>query len=158
MDEAAKKTALRMITYGLYLVGCRMGERVNAFTADWLTQTSFKPPLVALGVKVDSLSHTMIDTDRVFSVNILERGQKELAAKFFRHVEPEGNTFAGVPFRTGVTGCPIFPDALAYFECEVVADVKKGDHTLFVGQVVEAGVHREGEPLTLRETGWYYGG
>ena len=49
-------------------------------------------------------------------------------------------------------------DALAYFECQLRETVKLGDHWIFVGEVVEAGLQRQGEPLTLAETGFSYGG
>ncbi|HEY9752303.1 MAG TPA: flavin reductase family protein [Coleofasciculaceae cyanobacterium] len=43
-------------------------------------------------------------------------------------------------------------------ECRVVGSVEQGDHTVFVGEVIAAGVHREGDPLLLETTGWQYGG
>ncbi len=158
MEPSARKKALRAITYGLYVVGTRRGDEVNAFTANWLTQTSFEPPLVALAAKKGSLSCDMIRDSGLFSVNILEAGQKELAARFFRPVHRVGQKLGEVEFRPGSTGCPILLAALAYFECRVTDVVERGDHTLFVGEVVDAGVHRDGAPLTLAETGWYYGG
>lgn len=158
MDEAAKRKALRMITYGLYVIGvCRDGE-LNGFTADWLTQTSFDPPLVALAVKRDTTSHAMIEASGVFSVNVLESGQQELAAKFFRPLHRVGNKLGDVEFYLGKTGCPILREALGWFECEVIARFREGDHSVMIGQLVNAGVHRQGKPLALRETGWVYGG
>lgn len=158
MDPAAKKRALRDITYGLYVVGTRDGDEVNAFTANWLTQASFEPPLVVLAAKKGSTSCEMIDKSRVFSVSTLETGQKDLAAEFFKPVHRVGNKFGNVAFKLGETGCPILEDALSFFECRVVDRVDRGDHLIYVGEVVNAGVHREGAPLTLRETGWNYGG
>lgn len=158
MDEQAKKTALRMITYGLYVVGVRRGEEVNAFTANWLTQASFDPPLVVLCNKKGTTSEEMIEEAGVFSVNVLETGRKDLAAHFFKPVSRVGNKFGEVEFTLGQTGCPILADALGWFECEVAGRAEGGDHKIYVGRVVNAGVHREGAPLTLRETGWNYGG
>ncbi|MBE3563946.1 MAG: flavin reductase family protein [Hydrogenibacillus schlegelii] len=159
MDPQAKKTALRGITYGLYLIGTKDASTVNAFAGNWLTQTSFDPPLVALAVKAGTRSQEQIKASGVFSVNILASGQKDMAVAFFKHVEPEGNRLAGYEFyTTEVTGCPIFKDALSYFECRVVEAVERGDHYIYIGEVIGAGVHREGEPLTLKETGFYYGG
>ncbi|WP_239651766.1 flavin reductase family protein [Neosynechococcus sphagnicola] len=56
------------------------------------------------------------------------------------------------------TACPIIQEALGYLECRLVGMVEQGDHTVFVGEVIGAGVHREGEPLLLESTGWQYGG
>ncbi|MBX6378765.1 MAG: flavin reductase [Clostridia bacterium] len=158
MDEAAKKTALRHITYGLYVIGTRSGDEVNAFTANWVTQASFEPPLVVVGVKKGTASQAMIATSGVFSVNNLASGQRELAAQFFKPVHRVGNKFGEAAFRAGETGCPILEDALSFFECRVRAALDLGDHVIYVGEVVNAGVHREGQPLAMAETGWYYGG
>ncbi|MCL6443833.1 MAG: flavin reductase family protein [Alicyclobacillus sp.] len=159
MDEQAKKTALRGITYGLYVIGTKIGEdHVNAFTGNWVTQTSFAPPLVAIGVKKGTTSCDGILTSRVFSVNVLETGQKDLAFKFFKPISRVGNKFDDVEFYTSTTGSPILKDALSWFECKVTDVNERGDHVLVVGEVVDAGVHREGEPLNLRETGLFYGG
>ena len=158
MDPKAKKTALRGITYGLYVVGTKDENGVNGFAGNWLTQTSFEPPMVAVAAKAGTRSQEQIAKSGVFSVNVLEAGQKEMATAFFRSLEPEGNTLAGYEFTLEETGCPIFKDAISYFECKVVEKVEKGDHFIYIGEVINAGVHREGEPLTLKETGFYYGG
>jgi flavin reductase (DIM6/NTAB) family NADH-FMN oxidoreductase RutF len=158
MDAAAKKSALRGITYGLYIIGTKDESGANGFTGNWLTQTSFDPPLVALAAKAGTRSQQQIASSGVFSVNILESGQKDMAVAFFKSLEPEGNTLAGYEFYTAETGCPIFKDALRFFECKVVERVEKGDHYIYIGEVINAGVHREGEPLTMKETGFNYGG
>jgi flavin reductase (DIM6/NTAB) family NADH-FMN oxidoreductase RutF len=88
----------------------------------------------------------------------MEAGQVGLASAFFKHVEPEGNKFGDIEFSLSPNGLAVLKDALAYFECRVRETVKLGDHWIFVGEVVEAGVQREGEPLTLAETGFKYGG
>jgi len=158
MDPNAKKSALRGITYGLYIVGTNDDSGPNGFAGNWLTQTSFEPPLVALAAKAGTRSQQQIASSGVFSVNILESGQKDMAVAFFKSLQAEGNKLAGYEFYTEQTGCPIFKDALRFFECKVVDKVEKGDHYIYIGEVINAGVHREGEPLTLKETGFNYGG
>lgn len=158
MDAKAKRTALRGITYGLYIVGTKDDSGVNAFTGNWLTQTSFEPPMVAIAVKADSRTQGQIAESGVFSVNMLETGSKKMATSFFRSLEPEGNTLAGYEFYTEETGCPIFKEAISFFECKVVEKVEKGDHYIYIGEVINAGVHREADAMTLKETGYHYGG
>lgn len=158
LDEQAKKTILRKIPHGLYICGVQDGEEVNGFTASWVMQASFKPPLVVNCVKQDARSHAMIKASGVFAISFLEAGQKELAQKFFQPQKRIGDKFNDVEFYLGETGCPIIKDALGYVECKVVGAVVEGDHTVYVGEVIAAGVHREGEPLVLESTGWNYGG
>ena len=159
MDLQAKKTALRKIPHGVYVLGVKQGAQLNAFTATWLTQVSFTPPLVAVGIKKDSHSLEMIRQDGVFSVNVLGKEQKALAEHFVKPAAVVGEKLASVSHQPGKTGAPVLAEAIAYFECEVreIAN-ERGDHAVVIGEVVEAGVRRDEPALTLMDTGWHYGG
>jgi flavin reductase (DIM6/NTAB) family NADH-FMN oxidoreductase RutF len=166
MDQNVKKTALRMIPYGLFVLTAESKTGVAAATVNWVTQASFTPPLVAVGVKADSGAHAVIKESSAFALNILGKGQQAMAYTFFKPAERQGSTISGEPYRAGATGAPILTNAPAFVECRLVATVEKGDHSVFVGEVVEAGVARspEGRPddatLWLRELGdkVFYGG
>ena len=82
LDAAAKKTLLRKIPHGLFICGVAEGEEVNGFTASWVTQGSFEPPLVVIAVRADSTSNGMIQRTGRFSLNVLDQSQKDLAAGF----------------------------------------------------------------------------
>lgn len=166
MDEAAKKKALRMIPYALYLMGVRNAQvkdpasDLNVFVASWVTQVSFKPPMLVVGVKRDARSNAMVKESRVFTLNLLAGDQKDLAARFFKDVPVTETEMAGLRYERGAeTGCPVFPDLPAHVEC-VVEHVYDGenDHSVVVARVVGAGHRREAGPLTHAETGWHYGG
>ena len=159
MDLQAKKIALRKIPHGVYIIGVAQDGRLNAFTCTWLTQVSFTPPLVALGIRKDSHSLEMIKQSRVFSVNLLGKHQKSIAEHFVKPASVIGEKLKDVRHRTGKTGSPILEEAIAYFECEVreIAN-ESGDHALVIGEVVEAGVPKDEPALTLLDTGWHYGG
>jgi len=150
---------LRKIPHGLYICGVKDDDNLNGFTVSWLMQSSFEPPLVVNCIKRETGSHEMLKKNGVFSVSFLESGQKDMAAKFFKPQSRVGNKFADVEFYEGeATGCPIISDSLGYIECKVVDSVEKGDHSVYVGEVIAAGIHRQGEPLLLESTGWQYGG
>ena len=159
LDEQAKKTMLRKIPHGLYICGVRDGEEMNGFTVSWLMQSSFKPPLIVNCVKQGTGSHEIIKQTKVFAISFLEDGQKDLAANFFKPKSRVGNKFEEVEFYEGAeTGCPIIKDSLGYVECKVVDTVDRGDHTVYVSEVIGSGIHREGKQLLLETTGWNYGG
>ncbi len=158
LDEAAKKSMLRKIPHGLFICGVRDGDQVNGFTASWVTQGSFTPPLVVCCVRADSTSNGMIRSSGVFALTVLDSSQKDVAAKFFKPQAGIGGRFEDLEFRLGETGCPILVDSLGYVECRVTGEIDQGDHTIFVGEVIAAGEHRQGEGLTLAGTGWNYGG
>lgn len=158
MDAQAKKIALRKIPHGIFIVGVAADGQLNAFTATWLTQASFTPPLVMLGVKKETLSYRMIERSKVFSVNLLGKDGKPIAEHFVKPAHVAGEKLAGVRHTRGITGAPILEEAIAYFECEVRQIAEGGDHAVVIGEVVEAGVRRDVEALTLDDTGWQYGG
>jgi flavin reductase (DIM6/NTAB) family NADH-FMN oxidoreductase RutF len=158
LDEQAKKTMLRKIPHGIYICGVKDGDNVNGFTISWLMQSSFKPPQVVNCVNKNHTSHAMIKNSGVFAISFLEKEQKDLAQKFFQPLRRVGNRFEDVDFYTGETGCPIISDSLGYIECKVVGSVEQGDHTVFVGEVIASGIHREGKQILLEDTGWQYGG
>jgi flavin reductase (DIM6/NTAB) family NADH-FMN oxidoreductase RutF len=158
MDEKAKKQALRLIPCGLYVLTARAEDGVNAATVSWLSQASFEPPRLIVGLRNETGIWYRVQAAGAFVVNVLGTGQKALAQAFFRHVEPEGDTLAGFKFHTGVTGAPILEDVPAYLECRVIQKLNAGDHTFFLAAIVEAGVQNDRTALDLAETGWHYGG
>ena len=110
MDADAKKTALRMIPYGLYVLTSEAKDgRVAAATVNWVTQASFAPPLVAVGVKADSGAHDIIKESGSFALNVLGKGQQGQAFTFFKSLEREGDTIGGEAFAAGATGAPCWP-------------------------------------------------
>jgi flavin reductase (DIM6/NTAB) family NADH-FMN oxidoreductase RutF len=158
LDAAAKKTLLRKIPHGLFVCGLAEGQEVNGFTASWVTQGSFEPPLVVVAVRADSTSNGMIQRTGCFSLNVLAANQKDLAAVFFKPQKGVGGRFEAAPFHLGALGLPVLDDALGAVECAVVGQVAHGDHTVFVAEVKSAVLHRDGPALELSATGWQYGG
>jgi flavin reductase (DIM6/NTAB) family NADH-FMN oxidoreductase RutF len=158
MDPSDKKKALRLLTYGLYVATSRDSHGYAGGTINWLSQSSFSPPLIVAGIQRDSSLHQAILASRAFAIHIVGRSQKDLATSFFKGAAVNGDTLNGYRFETGVTGAPVLVDAPAWFECRVVEELRGGDHTIFVAEVVAAGVRRDEPPLTLREAGFFYGG
>lgn len=160
MDEQAKSTSLNQVFYGMFIIGSKSGDEINGMTANWLTQTSFDPPLVVISVENDAHTRKLIDGGQVFSVNVME-DSAEGRAIIERMVKPQKRVqhkLGEDDFTVGKTGAPLLTAALSWFECEVVQTVETGDHQLYIGRVVGAGVQKEGTPLSLHSLGWHYGG
>lgn len=158
MDPDVKKKVLRQVTYGMYVVGSKAGDDISAGTVNWLSQASFSPPLIMMGVKTDSGLHEVVKKSNSFSVNVIAADQKQIAEDFFRPSKVEGNLVNGHAFAPGVTGAPILDEAYSYFECKVTGSIEQGDHSVFVGEVIEAEARRDDKPLEMWGTGWFYGG
>lgn len=167
MDAATKKTVLRMIPYGIYVMTAKSGDgQIAAATVNFVTQTSFAPPLVAVGVKVDSGCHLAAKESGQFALNMLGKGQQGAAFAFFKPAEVEDGKLSGEPFRPGDNGAPIIDSAIGAVECKVVEIVALGDHYVILGEVTQVHLHKhpEGRPdaaiLKMKDLGEnvFYGG
>ena len=160
MKQEDRKHVLRMLEHGLYILGAGEGESAVANAVTWLTQCSFQPPLVVAAIRVEGRLHDAVLEKKAFSVNILAEDQQDMASAFFKPSEVKANTMNGYAFEPGPeTGSPLFVDTPAWFEARVQDVVIGGDHTVFVAEVVEAGVRdAEARTLILRDTPWSYGG
>ena len=153
---AKPKTPLSQVSYGLYVVGSKGREGDHAMTANWLTQVSFEPEIVAIAIEKGSLTRELIEEGGAFAVSILKSGQKEVAGRF---AKADKSGMKSGEFVAKKTGAPVFRDAAAYLDCRVVDRKEIGDHVVFFGEVADSGILDErAEPLTLHETGWRYGG
>ncbi len=167
MDAAEKKTALRMIPYGLYVLTAEnKAGQVAAATVNWVTQASFEPPLVVVGVKADSGTHAMIKETKTFALNVLGKGQQAMAFAFFKPATKDGNTISGEAYKTGSTGAPLLDKAPAVIECKLVECIERGDHSVMIGEVVDVSVRQQPEGRADDATLWmkdlgektFYGG
>jgi flavin reductase (DIM6/NTAB) family NADH-FMN oxidoreductase RutF len=155
MPAADEISALfHRLTYGVYVIGVADGDRRDAFTAAWVMQVSFAPLLLALSINPDNASYRLLDAGGGFTVNVLKRGQLELARRFGTRSGRDEDKLAGIDWRPGRTGAPILEDALAYFDCELTDRLRAGDHELVIGRVADGRIlDRNATPLSYAETG-----
>lgn len=150
------QSAFGQMTYGIYVLTTKMDDAINGMIASWVTQVSYDPPLILAAVHPNRYSHDMIVNTKVFGLHIIDQSQKDLLARF-KGPDPK-EKFAGMDWATGKTGVPLLKDCLAWFELEMIEQLQPGNHTLFIANVVDAGVHSEGTPLTtLDYEGMYVG-
>lgn len=157
-QKETRKKILRKIPYGLYILGLRKGDQYHGMVGSWLSQCSFDPPLLMLGLKKTSYSHSLIEKNPYFSVNFPKKDQKKLVENFFRPYDVKDGKFGEVPFRLGKHGTPVLVETLGYLECKVERIVPGGDHDVIIAQVLESEIWEDREMLTMKDTGWHYGG
>jgi flavin reductase (DIM6/NTAB) family NADH-FMN oxidoreductase RutF len=158
MINYGERNGLRLLTYGVYFLGCRAGDGVNGMIASWVTQVSFQPRLVAVGVKKERRSHDLIKEGGVFSLCVLDKNQSNQMGLFKGEKRIDDKTIEGVSYEKLKTGAPVLKECVGFVECRLVHSVETGDHTVFIGEVVNEGV-RGGDPLTVWDLGGhYYGG
>jgi len=159
LDPAVKKTVLRWFTYGLHAVTAADGDEFALMTANFVTQSSFTPPHLTVAVEVESKTHRLIEASGAFAVNVYGADQRDLAGQLGRTSARSPEKVEGVAWRPGPeTGSPLLADCLGWLECRVTGSLPSGDHTVYVAEVVEAGVNREGGPLIMSEAGFRHSG
>lgn len=163
MSDDPIKDALHLMPYGFYSLTSRHGDDVNAMVVNWITQVSFTPRLMAVGLQKTCYTHGVIEAGRVFCINLFKKEDREAMMPFTkgrskRPDKMEEATYTAAP----ETGCPVLEGAAAFVECKVVdiLDVG-GDHAIVVGEVVGAGVLKDAkvdDMMTLPHIGWSYAG
>jgi len=123
-------------------------------TANSFTSVSLTPALALVCVDRKAAMHKAILTGGLFAVSVLSCGQEQVASYFASHERPRGDQeFALVASTPGRrTGAPIVSGALAWMECRLAAVYEGGDHSIFLGEVLDLG-HGSGSEALL-----FYGG
>ena len=129
-------SALHCISYGLYVVSSRKGDRLNGQIANTVFQVTSEPATIAVSTNKQNLTHKFIRASRVFSVSVLSE-------------ESPLDKFAEVRYRIGGTGAPIVLDhTLAFLEARVIQEKDVGTHTVFIGEVADAEILKAGPCMT----------
>jgi len=143
--------AFLKMSYGIYLVSTKKGEKLSGFVANTVFQVTSDPPQIAISCHKENASARVIEESKVFSVSVLEKDTDAgLIGLFGYHSGNEDEKFERIEYKTGATGAPIIMShVIAFFECEVVDKFDLGTHTLFIGKVIDCDMpHPEKDPLT----------
>ncbi|HXW84251.1 MAG TPA: flavin reductase family protein [Candidatus Binataceae bacterium] len=128
----------------------RSSGELHGLTANAFTSLSLTPPLVVICVDKKAESYPCFEESKIFTVNILAADQESLSRRF---AVSGGDKFIGVAYRAGGNGAPILEGTIAHIECKVVSAADGGDHTIYIGEVLEAET-REAKPLLFFRGGY----
>lgn len=149
-------TAFGKMTYGIYVLTSCHRQHINGMIASWVSQVSYDPPLMMVAVHTRRYSHRLIEKGHCFALHVIADSRTDFLTRF-KGSDPAAK-FASLDWRRGKTGCPILSDCLAHLECKLETRIRPGNHTLFIGEVVDAGGSVQGLPLTtLAVNGVYLG-
>jgi flavin reductase (DIM6/NTAB) family NADH-FMN oxidoreductase RutF len=160
LDPDARKRLLRSFTYGLFWVSAEHDGERGIFTANWVSQASFDPPLLMLSVEKDSSTLALIRDSGRFVIGPFRADQRELAGDLGRPKARAGDKIEAYALETVQmeSGGFALADSVGALTCEVWSEVDAGDSVVFVAEVVEARVLGEGLPLTMSEAGFRHFG
>ena len=162
--DRLRRRVLWKMPSGLYVVGATdKGDRRNGMTLNWATQLSFDPKWLGISVEREAITHELISAGGVFSLCMIDREDRAIVRKFTKPVEVDlaAHTLNDFPYFDGpATSAPVLTQSVAYVECEVRQAVEIGNHTLFLGEIVNAAFLKDEETPVLRmeDTRMNYGG
>ncbi len=139
--------AIGKIVNGVSVVTSKSGDSINGLSVAWMSQVSVDPQLIMVAIGKSKYTHELIEKSNAFAVNILSNEQMDLAKHFGLQSGRKANKFNHIEYETKKTGSPILKDCLAYLDCRLYKSLTAGDHTVFIGEVVDEGVKSGKSPL-----------
>jgi flavin reductase (DIM6/NTAB) family NADH-FMN oxidoreductase RutF len=159
LTDELLNTVTWKIPNALALVGSRAGDERNGMTTSWITQVSMDPVLIGVGVDNGAVTNRLISDGGAFTVNLWDAADTRVFVKFSKPASYTDGALNGRPVHDEVTGAPVFDEAIAWMDCAVRHTFDLGSHTLFVGEVVAAGIRDENaRAASMADTRMKYGG
>ena len=142
--------ALYKLSYGLYVVSSKKGNRLNGQVANSVFQVTSEPPTIAVSINKNNLTHEFIKESKVLAVSVLSR---DTPLSFIGHFGFKSgrdiNKFEGISYEMDETQAPVLTgNTVAYLEARVTQELDVGTHTIFIGELVGADIVEEGDPMT----------
>ncbi len=141
MDDRQFRQAMGNFATGVTVITTEIDGQEHGMTANAFMSVSLDPKLVVISIGEKAQMLEKIKKSKKFAVNILADTQQEYSMLFAGQIKEERK----VNFET-LAGLPVLPGAIAQVACEVVNEHFEGDHTLFIGKVLDIKVE-EKDPL-----------
>jgi flavin reductase (DIM6/NTAB) family NADH-FMN oxidoreductase RutF len=159
MDPKTKQKVLRLLTNGMYILTSHSAKSFGAATVTWVSQASFKPPLLMVALRKDGSAFQSVVESRAAVLHVLSDDQRDIAQKFFAATTESQGLLNGEPYFEGTNGAPVLENLGAYLECKALEILEKpGDHAIVVFEVLNAVLRKDIDPLTVTGSPWQYGG
>ena len=143
IDDARFKEAMSHFASGVTVVTTEHDGTPYGMTVASFASLSLRPPLVLVCIEKSVKTHEAIRAAGVFGVSILARAQADVSGRFASKADDK---FAGVNVRRGEHGVPLIDGAICTLECRVHEQLPGGDHSIFIGEVLDAQMG-DGQPL-----------
>jgi flavin reductase (DIM6/NTAB) family NADH-FMN oxidoreductase RutF len=143
------RRAMGRFATGVTLITTRLDDHLHGMTANAVTSLSLDPMMVLVCVDKTADTHDILARAGVFAVNILNREQADISNRFAKKEFDGAHGIDDIPHSFAVTGSPIIEGAIAYLDCKTTIEHHGGDHTIFIGEVLEAKELGDGAPLVF---------
>lgn len=144
------KKALYNISYGLYVICSKNGDKINGQIANTVVQVCSEPAMISVAINKDNYTWEFINASKIFTASILSKDTPlNFIGNFGFKSGRETDKFKDINYEMSRNGVPIIMEyTLAFLEAKVVDQIDVGTHTIFIGELIDADVLKEGEPIT----------
>jgi flavin reductase (DIM6/NTAB) family NADH-FMN oxidoreductase RutF len=147
IDPEILRKGMRKWASGVTVVTSLAGDERHGMTVSSFTSISLQPPLVLISIEQGRRTHELIKVSGVFGVTILCVEQQMISDRFAGRVTDGHDRFDGIETYTLASGVSFLSGGLAGLDCKVIAAVDSGDHTIFIGDVVDIYIDSGARPL-----------
>jgi len=142
--------SLFKLSYGMCIVSSKKADKLNGCILNTVFQLTPEPPMVAISINRQCLTHEYISDSKVFAVSVLsQEAPMPFIGKFGFRSGRDIDKFEQVAYKTGQTGAPIVLDnTVGFLEAEVTQGIDIITHTLFVAKIVACETLDDKEPMT----------
>lgn len=144
------KKSLYKISYGMYIVSAKNGQKFNGQIANTVFQITSEPMTIAVSVNKQNLTHEFIEESKAFSISVLTRETPmTVIGKFGFKSGRDIDKFSDTEYKMESTGVPIvLENTLAYLEAKLLNSLDVDTHTVFIGEVINGEIIEDVEPMT----------
>lgn len=156
VDPLEFRSAIGRFATGVTVITSAAGGLLHGMTANAISSVSLDPVMLLVCVDKTTNMHRVLSEGGIFAVHVLAEDQEEVSRIFARKGEPEPGRLREQEFRIGKSGAPLLERCLAYFDCRVADVLEGGDHSIFLGEVIDQGVvDEEARPLIFYRGGYH---
>jgi flavin reductase (DIM6/NTAB) family NADH-FMN oxidoreductase RutF len=146
-DPEDLRTAMRQWATGVTVVSSCFNDLKHGMTVSSFTSVSLEPPLLLVSLEQVTKTQQLVRQAGFFGVTIMGQHQREISDRFAGRIPDSNDRFTDLPTFTMVSGAPFLSDGLAWFDCKVVATYTAGNHTVYIGEVLEVRINNLAPPL-----------
>jgi flavin reductase len=157
IDPEEFRRTLGLFATGVTVMTTRHDDVIHGMTANAFTSLSLDPLLVLACIDREARMHDLLPQSKTFAVTILAAEQEDLSAWFAYSRRPSGpDQFEDVQWQPAPrSGNPLLVGGLAWADCQLTEIHGGGDHSIFVGEVLDLGAFREADPLVFFAGSYY---
>ncbi len=158
MNLEHKRTILRKIPNGLFIITVKEENNATGTVISFVTQISIDPPYIALAIRKGSSFYEVAEKSNYLAIHLPNKDQQSLVSSFFKTKDQAHDSINGYSFKWSELENPILDDIPMILEVTIIEIVDKGDHPIFICEVVNTILRQDVDILTMTDTNWHYGG